>query len=208
MPDAGVSSPADQVAGHERVAREMEEVLSRRLPYFYGIAYRFLGNAADAEDAVQEGLLTAYKNLHQFRGEAQLSTWLATIVSNSARMQLRRRPRYTYVSLNEPIGTKYEAPLSERLASAGPSPEDDCRHSEMNGRLAKAASRLTPVLRTTLQLRVVEGFSILETAKILGLACGTVKAQLSRARSRMKQSLSRRSSRRYGTAVTLTSQGE
>ena len=83
------SSPADQVAGHERVAREMEEVLSRRLPYFYGIAYRFLGNAADAEDAVQEGLLTAYKNLHQFRGEAQLSTWLATIVSNSARMQLR-----------------------------------------------------------------------------------------------------------------------
>src|SRR3989441_5052387 len=71
----------------ESAAREMEDVLSRRLPSFYRSAYRFLGNPADAEDAVQEALLSAYKHLDQFRGQSQMSTWLTAIVSNCARMQ-------------------------------------------------------------------------------------------------------------------------
>jgi RNA polymerase sigma-70 factor (ECF subfamily) len=179
-----------EAADYERAVREMEVLLSRRLPYFYGIANRFLGNAADAEDAVQDALLTAYKHLNQFRGDSQLSTWLTTIVCNSARMHLRRRPRHMHVSFDEPIGAGAEFPFSEQLACREPSPEDNCRHSEMNRLLAQAAIRLTPVLRKTLQLRVVEGLSILETAKILGVPTGTVKAQSSRARARMKRLLS------------------
>jgi len=75
-------------------AQELDTVVSRYLPMFYKRAFRFLGNVPDAEDAVQDALLSAYKHLGQFRGQAQLSTWLTTIVTNAARMQLRRRGNY------------------------------------------------------------------------------------------------------------------
>src|ERR1700689_3100500 len=89
--------------------REMAETLSRYLPSFHRHAFRYLGNVADAEDAVQDALLSASKHIGQFRGEARLSTWLTAIVINSARMQLRRRPRQAHVSLDE-------HPESERYA--------------------------------------------------------------------------------------------
>ena len=138
--------------GCGNAVREMEQLLSRRLPYFYNIANRFLGNPADAEDAVQDALLTAYKHLNQFRGDSQLSTWLTTIVCNAARMQLRKRLRAVHVSLDDSSREEHESPLADYLASAGPSP----------GRLARAVIRLTPVLRKTFQLRVIQGLSILE----------------------------------------------
>jgi hypothetical protein len=68
MPDRGTA------------ALELQAVLSLRLPSFYRDALRLLGNAADAEDAVQEALLAAYKHIGQFRGQSQMSTWVATIV--------------------------------------------------------------------------------------------------------------------------------
>src|SRR5260370_33881052 len=75
-------------------AQELDCVVSRYLPMFYKRALRFLGNVPDAEDAVQDALLSAYIHLGQFRGQAQLSTWLMTIVTNAALMQLRRRSGY------------------------------------------------------------------------------------------------------------------
>jgi RNA polymerase sigma-70 factor, ECF subfamily len=119
----------------ESAAREMEDVLSRRLPSFYRNAYRFLSNIADAEDAVQDALLSAYKHLDQFRGQSQMSTWLTAIVSNCARMQLRRRPSQIHVSLDERIGEEQEYSLSERLAHRGPNPEDECQNSEQKAHL-------------------------------------------------------------------------
>jgi RNA polymerase sigma factor (sigma-70 family) len=95
MSDADVHTQTAQytdLADDHSAARELQKVLSLRLPSFYRRALRLLGNGADAEDAVQEALLAAYKHLHHFRGQSQMSTWLTTIVSNCARMQLRRRP--------------------------------------------------------------------------------------------------------------------
>jgi len=99
----------------ENGIREMQDVLSRYLPRFYRSAYRQLGNEADAEDAVQDALLAGYEHLDQFKGEAQMSTWLTAIVTNCARMQLRRRPRQPHVSLDEPLGGDQEYCLSDRL---------------------------------------------------------------------------------------------
>ena len=62
-------------------AQELEGVVSGYLPMFYKKAFRFLGNMSDAEDAVQDALLSAYEHLGQFRGQAQLSTGLTTIVN-------------------------------------------------------------------------------------------------------------------------------
>src|SRR6201997_3632676 len=118
MPDADTHVRSDQrlnLPNYENAARELQNVLSHRLPSFYKIAYRLLGNAADAEDAVQDALLAAYKHLDQFRGQSQMSTWLTTIVCNCARMQLRRRPRQIHVALDERIGDKQEYSVLERL---------------------------------------------------------------------------------------------
>src|SRR6202167_440020 len=105
---------------HER-AQELDSVVSRHLPMFYKRAFRFLGNMPDAEDAVQDALLSAYKHLGQFRGQAQLSTWLTTIVTNAARMKLRRRD--SYLSLDEEQGEDGLA-FSERLPDSKPGPEE------------------------------------------------------------------------------------
>ena len=98
-------------------AQELDSVVSRYLPMFYKRAFQFLGNTTDAEDAVQDALLSAYKHLGQFRGQAQLSTWLTTIVTNAARMQLRRR-RGSHLSLDEQQGED-GLTLSERLLIRG-----------------------------------------------------------------------------------------
>ena len=187
----------------EKGTREMHDVLSRCLPSFYRNAYRHLGNSADAEDAVQDALLSAYKHLDQFKGQAQMSTWLTAIVTNCARMQLRRRPRQTHLSLDEQFGEEQEYSLSERLADRGPSPEDECRSAELHGRLMQFVEQLSPPLRKAFQLRDVEGLTTSEAAHILGVAEGTVKAQVARARAKLRQ-LMRRALARPRSALTWT----
>ena len=100
--------PYTDLSIRENGAREMQDVISRHLSRFQRTAYRQLGNAADAEDAVQDALLAAYKHLDQFRGQAKMSTWLTAIVTNCAWMQLRNRPRQPHVSLDEPLGEDQE----------------------------------------------------------------------------------------------------
>jgi RNA polymerase sigma-70 factor (ECF subfamily) len=168
---------------------QMLHVLSSGLPSLYRCAYRLLGNKADAEDAVQDALLAAHKHLNQFRGDAQISTWLMTIVINCARMQLRRRSRHIHVSLDSRIGEEQEYPLSDILVDNRPNPEDECHKSRLRARLMKSASRLSPPLRRTFHLMYVDRLSACETARVLGVPSGTVKAQIARARAKLLMSL-------------------
>jgi RNA polymerase sigma-70 factor (ECF subfamily) len=179
------NDPCIYVSSHQSAVLEMKEVLSLRSPSFYRCALRLLGNAADAEDAVQEALLAAYSHIDQFRGQSQMSTWLTTIVRNCALMKLRKRPRQTHLSLDEETGGEEKYFLWESIADTRPNPEEDCRNLELSASLQKCAALLSPTLRRTFQLRVLMGLSILETARILGLPQGTVKAQLARARAKI-----------------------
>jgi RNA polymerase sigma factor (sigma-70 family) len=162
----------------------LEQILTNGLARLYRRAFHILGNTADAEDAVQDALLAAYTHLNQFKGQAQISTWLTTIVLNCARMQLRRRSRHVYVSLDESNGDLQ--PLSEGLADHRPNPEDVSIESELSARLSHLHRQLSPTLRRAFQLRNIDGLSIRETARILGVPTGTVKAQSARARKRLK----------------------
>jgi len=179
------------ISAAETETREPQDAFSRYLPLLHRTAYRYLGNAADAEDAVQDALLSAYKHLDQFRGQAQLSTWLVAIVSNCARMQLRRRPRQIHVSLQEQFGDEDGYTLSERLVHFGPSPEEEYRDAERRERLLQFAQELSPPLRRAFQLRDLDGFSTSEAAQILGVVEGTVKAQVARARAKLTRRLRR-----------------
>ena len=185
------SEPRVEVRSGEKENREMQDVLSRCLPSFYRKAYRHLGNAADAEDAVQDALLSAYKHLDQFKGQSQMSTWLTAIVINCARMHLRKRPRQIHLSLDERFGEDQEYSLSERLAHSGPSPEDECRNSEMDRRLTQFTEQLSPPLRKAFELRELEGLTTSEAAQILGVPDGTVKARVSRARAKLRRLMCR-----------------
>jgi len=185
------SEPRLDVRIGEKENREMQDVLSRCLPSFYRKAYRHLGNAADAEDAVQDALLSAYKHLHQFKGQSQMSTWLTAIVINCARMHLRKRPRQTHLSLDERFGEDQQYSMSERLVHSGPSPEDECRNSEMDRRLTQFTEQLSPPLRKAFELRELEGLTTSEAAQILGVPDGTVKARVSRARAKLRRLMCR-----------------
>jgi RNA polymerase sigma-70 factor, ECF subfamily len=167
----------------------MLSVVSHCLPSLYRYAYRLLGNKTDAEDAVQDALLAAYKHLNQFRGDAQLSTWLTTIVINFARMHLRKRSRYIHVSLDSRIGEDQEYPLSDILVDHRPNPEDKCHRSTLNARLMKSAAQLSPTLRKTFQLRFVDHLSVGETARVLGVPTGTVNAQTARERAKLRKAM-------------------
>ena len=168
-------------------SRQFDDVLSRCLPAFHRRAYRHLGNTADAEDAVQDALLSAYKHLDQFKGGAQMSTWLTTIVINSARMQLRRRSRHLHLSLDEQIGEEREYSVSERIADDGPSPEDECRELQLHQHVSQLLTRLSPQLRNAFVLRDLDGLTTHEAAVILGVPYGTVKARLTRARAKIRE---------------------
>lgn len=173
----------------ESSAQQLQDLLARGLPSLYRRAYRLLGNAADAEDAVQDALLAAHKHLHQFKGNAQMSTWLNAIVANCARTQLRRRPRHPHVSLDSSISQEQEYPLSETLEDCRPTPEDACQNSELNARLRKSAAKLSPTLRRTFRLRHVDDLSICEMAGVLGVPIGTANAQLAQARAKLRRSM-------------------
>ena len=169
--------------------RQMMAVLSHRLPHLYRYAFRLLGNKADAEDAVQDALLAALRHLDQFRGKAHLFTWLTAIVINCARMQLRKRSRHIHISLESRIGEDQGYPLSDTLVDDRPNPEDECHRSTLNARLMDSAAQLSPTLRKTFHLRYVDNLSVCETARVLGVPTGTVKAQTARARAKLMNSI-------------------
>jgi RNA polymerase sigma-70 factor, ECF subfamily len=170
----------------ERLA-ELRAAVSQNLTFFYKRAYRYIGDTHDAEDAVQDALLSAYKHLEQFKATAKMTTWLTTIVTNSALSQLRRRPRHAHVSLDERVGGEQDYSVSDRLADVRPSPESEYIRSEMHGNLMQSVMELSPSLRRTIKLFYLEGLSTREVAQILGVPEGTVKARMSRARSQLKQ---------------------
>jgi RNA polymerase sigma-70 factor, ECF subfamily len=187
----GGAGKLEEIGGEEGAAQQLEQILDSGLPPLYRRAYCILGNTADAEDAVQDALLAAYTHLNQFKGQAKISTWLTTIVLNCARMRLRRRPRHVQVSLDESAGEPRPISAAERLADHRPNPEDESIESELCAHLTHFHSQLSPILRRALQLHDIDGLSIRETANILGVPTGTVKAQSARARKKLKELMRR-----------------
>lgn len=175
----GVAAECDR-----RRVQELTDVITTHSLRFRRIALGHLRNAADAEDAVQDALLSALTHVDQFKGQAKMSTWLTTIVINSARMKLRRSLSQVQIPLDETDGEQHLS-VADMVSDTGPDPEQVYRKREMAETVAHATSRLSPILRRTFQLRDIESLSIRETAQLLGVPAGTVKAQLARARMRL-----------------------
>src|SRR6266478_4024200 len=106
-------------AGQRGDAQAIESLFGRYHRQLFQTALRVLGNAEDAEDALQDGLLSAYRNLKRFEGRSQFSTWLTRIVINAALMKRRSAKARPAVSLDE-THHEDELPAAERFADDGP----------------------------------------------------------------------------------------
>src|SRR5215472_12633853 len=171
---------------YQRKVQALADIVTRHWPRLHRIAANRLSNVADAEDAVQDALLSALRHVQQFRGQAKMSTWLTTIVINSARMKLRKRVVPVQVALDEMDG-RQDLMLENVVPDTRPGPEEAYRKREIAEMLAHATSLLSPTLRTTFHLRDVRGLNIRETAHLLGVPTGTIKARLARARKRLRE---------------------
>ncbi|MCJ0761770.1 RNA polymerase sigma factor [Variovorax sp. CYS-02] len=173
-------------------ARAFEHIMRRHNRLLFRTARSVLKSDAETEDAVQEGYLSAWRALGSFRGEARLSTWLVRIVLNEALGRVRR-PSAKVIALDLAMG----APPPER------EPEDamEADHDQQPDRLAARAEirrllearidALPEVFRTVFVLRAVEELTVEETATALGVPEATVRTRLFRARSLLRESLSR-----------------
>ena len=190
---------------YQSKVQELTDVVTSHSARFRRIALRHLSNVADAEDAVHDALLSALVHVQQFRGQAKMSTWLTTIVINSARMKLRQRLTSVQLALDETDGQQ-DLPLENTAPDTRPDPEEAYREREIVEALVQATSRLSPTLRTTFQLRDIDGLNIRETADLLGVPSGTIKARLARARVRLREVMGRsiRRKREGATVVTAT----
>jgi RNA polymerase sigma-70 factor (ECF subfamily) len=178
-------------AGQRGDHQAVETLFKRYQRPLFQTALRVLGNAEDAEDALQDGMLSAYRNLKRFEGRSQFSTWLTRIVINAALMRRRSAKARPAISLDE-TPREDELPAAERFADSGPTPEQVFASTEIREMISENLDELSPLLRTAFVLREVQGYSTGEAAKKLGVTENTLKARLWRARHQLAERLGRR----------------
>jgi len=172
-----------------------EQLVARYDGKLLRIAQNVTHNREDSEDAVQEAFLKAFEHLNSFREDAQFSTWLIRITLNQALSKLRKRRIVKEVSLDDDFDAE-DVTLPREVADWAPNPEELYRASELRSILIASLKQISPILRVVFVLRDIEGLSIDETAEVLQLRIGTVKARLSRARQQLRKLLSKYFSRR------------
>jgi RNA polymerase sigma-70 factor, ECF subfamily len=150
------------------------------------VTQRILRNREDAEDAVQNALLDAFRNLSGFQVRCRFSSWLTRIAMNAALMRLRVNRREWAISLDE-VSETDEAPARIHLTETRPNPEQEYLSKEGRALLQKGLKKLGPLYAEVLHLRGVQELSAKEAAGLLEVPVGTVKARLHRARTKLTQ---------------------
>lgn len=170
--------------GQEGDGRALDVLFARHSRALYLAALRVLGNPEDAEEALQDGLLSAYRNLSRFERRSQFSTWLTRIVINAALMRRRSAKARPSVSLEDSLPGE-EISLVERFADEAMNPEQLYAGTELLERVRRKLADISPLLRAAFWLREIEGLSTAEAAKVLGVSRDTLKARLWRARQEL-----------------------
>jgi RNA polymerase sigma-70 factor (ECF subfamily) len=170
-----------------------EELFRRGREIAYRVAFRLLGNAEDAMDAVQDGFIKAFRNLDAFDGRSAFRTWLLRIVTNAAHdlgRRKRRRPALRLADLDADSGGSSGLPGS---SVAEPSIEDDpsrgLHRDDLRRTLDEALARLSPTIRETFVLFAEAELSYKEIADAQQVPIGTVMSRLYYARQKLQAAL-------------------
>ena len=156
-----------------------EEIVEQYGDFVFNLAYRVLGNYADAEDAAQDAFLSAYRNFDRFRGESSVSTWLYRIAVNAALMKLRK---------DKNKRTQTQPEFDElQLVSPQKGPEQLALNSELREKLERGLDMLAPNLKAVVVLRDLQGLNNQEAAEILNLSVSSLKARLHRGRVQLRE---------------------
>lgn len=167
-----------------------ERLVTKYESRIYSHCYKFLRSQEDAEDALQETFLQAYKALGSFRAEAAFSTWLYKIATNSCLMRIRKKKKIDFVSIDKPIefdGSK----LKREVVDWSQNPALLAGNDEIRRALNELIAQLPEDKRVVLTLKDVEGFSNTEISEILDVSVAAVKSRLHRARLIMRDGLTR-----------------
>src|SRR5260370_31853384 len=169
-------------------ARAFGLLVERHEGRIFSLAQRMTRNREDDEDVVQQSFQKAFIHLKKFEGDSLFSTWLTRIAINEALMLLRRKRGSREVPISE-SNTEDETALPLDIPDAAPSPEDSCLQREQERILSAAVKELTPGMRKAIQLRELGELSTVETAQVMGLSVGAVKARVFHGRRKLRQTL-------------------
>lgn len=166
-----------------------EALMRRYNRRLFRLARATLRDEAEAEDALQEAYLQAFRRIGQFRGEAALGTWLSRLVLNECLGRLRRgRRRENVVPI---VALPDEMELETMARSPAEGPDGAAARSELRALLERRLDELPESFRTVFVLRCVEELSVDETAACLGLPEATVRSRHFRARGLLREALAR-----------------
>lgn len=168
-----------------------EELISRYQQPVYSMVYRLLGDQGDASDVVQEVFLKVFRSVGSFRERSSLRTWIYRIAVNEAHNHRRwfSRHKKREVAIDHESG---EQRTYDITPDPGPSPFDRALDRETHMLIEKALDEISPVFRTAVILRDIEGMGYEEIADVLQISLGTVKSRILRGREALRRVLSQR----------------
>ena len=176
--EAALEARADRAASDEAFSRVVEE----QADFAYNVAYRMLRNVADAEDAVQEAFISAYRSFHRFKGQSKVSTWLYRIVVNACLMKIRKeKSRAQYLT-----ETGYDDAVVHDWRN---DPEKAAINGELREAVESGLAWLSPDLRAAVVLRDVQGLTTEEGAAAVGMSVAAFKSRLHRGRVLLRKHL-------------------
>src|SRR5574341_71684 len=182
---------ADIATSNERA--QFDTIYRDHVDLIYRYANRLCGEVEAAKDLVQETFLNAYRGFKDFRGDAQVSTWLYTIASRAC-LRMRRKKKgepERELSLDEFVPTS-EGEFRLQIPVDGLTPEEAFQNKELRRALDQAIDKLPKKYRMVLVLRDMEGLSAKEVGTVMGLNERAVKSRLHRARLFVRRELSAR----------------
>jgi len=205
------STPAGQLPEREVIARiaagdraAFAWLMRRYNQKLYRTARSILKDDAEAEDAVQEAYLVAYRSLAGFRGEATLSTWLVRVVVNESLGRLRRRKRDAEIIRLGHTDTEVDDALETTMDNAPFEPPESAALRAETRRLLESKIDLLPdAFRTVFMLRAVEEMSVEETAAALDIPEATVRSRYFRAKGLLREALAREADIALGDAFAF-----
>ena len=204
---AGKDLPDSEIARRiARGERDAFEVLMRRYNQtLYRTARSILRDDAEAEDAVQEVYLLAYRAMGAFRGDAKLSTWLIRIVVNEAIARSRKRSRRAQIIQLSSGAPEPEADVpEENMSESTPEqPEHAAMRTQTRRLLETKIDALPEAFRTVFVLRALEELTVEETAASLGIPVATVRTRYFRAKGLLREALAREVDFAFGDAFAF-----
>ncbi len=166
-----------------------ETLFERYRSRLYRQALRLLHSREDAEDAVQDALLSAYRNIRSFEGRSLFSTWLTRIVVNAALVKMRRRRARPELFLQD-ASPEEQVSMDTKFVDSRPDPEQAYANVETRLQVENALEDLSPSIRFAFRLRELQDLSNAEAAEVAGIELGAFKSRISRARTQLAERFS------------------